>query len=87
MADMAAPEAPAAPVPDDALWTALPVTGMHCGGCARRIQRALAKVDGILGVEVDLGTHTVNVAVAQGTDARALAVPAITSLGYGVPAS
>src|SRR5262249_26820653 len=30
-----------AAVPTDAHWTKLHVTGMHCGGCARRIERAL----------------------------------------------
>src|SRR5690348_14790767 len=34
-------EAVAWTVPQDATWTALHVTGMHCGGCARRIERAL----------------------------------------------
>jgi copper chaperone CopZ len=85
MAEMDKPEPAMAPVPADAVWTEMAVTGMHCGGCARRIKNALVKVDGVLGVEVDLGTHTVKVATAKGTDGRALAAPAITALGYGVP--
>ena len=76
--------APAAAVPADARWAELHVEGMHCGGCARRIQAALAQVDGVVGSEVDLGKHVVRVAVRGGADARALATPAIDRLGYRV---
>jgi copper chaperone CopZ len=73
-----------ASVPADARWTKLQVTGMHCGGCARRIERALAKVDGVLGVDIDYTTGSVRVAVADTVDARGLAKPTIESLGYQV---
>lgn len=78
------PAVQAKPVPADAEWQALEVEGMHCGGCARRIQTRLAQLDGVVGSEVDLGTHTVRVAVKKGVDARALAAPAINELGYRV---
>ncbi|HTJ46642.1 MAG TPA: heavy metal-associated domain-containing protein [Kofleriaceae bacterium] len=78
------PELPKANVPADASWIALEVEGMHCGGCARRIQTRLAQLDGVVGSEVDLGTHTVRVAVKKGVDARAIAAPAINELGYRV---
>jgi copper chaperone CopZ len=82
---MAATPAPAAAeIPKDATWQALTVDGMHCGGCARRIQTRLAQLDGVVGSEVDLGTHTVRVAVKKGVDARAIATPAIDELGYHV---
>lgn len=70
--------------PDKATWTALHVTGMHCGGCARRIERALAKVDGVLGVKVDLPTAKVEVATAAGVDVRHLVSSTIDGLGYHV---
>jgi len=73
-----------ATVPPGARWTELRVTGMHCGGCARRIERALAKVDGVLGVTIDVPTGSVKVATAAGTDAKALAAPPIDALGYHV---
>ena len=73
-----------AAVPSDARWTELKVTGMHCGGCARRIERGLAKVDGVLGVKVDLAAATVMVATAKTVDGRSLAKPAIDGLGYQV---
>jgi Cu+-exporting ATPase len=77
-------DAPTWSVPANATWTALHVTGMHCGGCAKRIERALAKVDGVLGVKVDLTAARVEVAVASGVDARGLAKPTIDGLGYHV---
>ena len=81
---MADPPAPPTVVPSDAVWTELRVTGMHCGGCARRIRNALAQVDGVYGVEVDLSTATVRVATPKGRDGRALASPRIDALGYHV---
>ena len=83
-AAMAEPAPTFAAVPSDARWTELKVTGMHCGGCARRIERGLAKVDGVLGVKVDLAAATVMVATARTVDGRNLAKPAIDSLGYRV---
>jgi copper chaperone CopZ len=75
---------PAPAVPANAVWTPLHVAGMRCGGCARRIKSALAHVDGVLGVEVDLATAQVRVATASGVDARGIAQPAIDALGYQV---
>jgi Cu+-exporting ATPase len=57
---------------------------MKCGGCARRIERTLATVGGVLGVEIELTTGSVKVATAQGVDARGLVKPAIDALGYQV---
>jgi copper chaperone CopZ len=65
-------------------WTVLHVTGMHCGECAKKIERALAKVDGIRGVKIDLGTQKVEIAVSDGHDARTIAKPVIDGLGYHV---
>jgi|JI10StandDraft_1071094.scaffolds.fasta_scaffold31714_2 copper chaperone CopZ len=73
--------------PSDAQWTALHVAGMHCGGCVKRVKNALAKVDGVLGVEVDLGKAEVRVATAKGSDARAIASAPISALGYQVLAN
>jgi copper chaperone CopZ len=71
-------------VPADAVWTEMRVTGMHCGGCARRIRNALAQVDGIYGVHVDVATAIVRVATPKDRDGRALAQPRIDALGYHV---
>lgn len=81
-AEMATPAPTFAAVPSDARWTELKVEGMHCGGCARRVENALAKVDGVFGVKVDLEKKIVAVATKPGVDAHALAKPPIDALGY-----
>jgi copper chaperone CopZ len=77
-------EAPHLVAPSNAAWTTLAVTGMHCGGCARRIERALAGVDGVLGVEADFAKAQVRVATASGVNAKHLVQPTIDGLGYHV---
>jgi len=73
-----------AAVADKNSWTALSVTGMRCGGCAKRIERALADVDGVLAVKTDFRNARVEVATKPGVDARALVKPTIDGLGYHV---
>ena len=76
---------PASPTPDiNAAWTPLHVTGMHCAGCTHRLERALAKVDGVLGVKIDLSTDKVEIETAAGVDARTLVSTTIDGLGYRV---
>ena len=72
------------PLPEGTPWTALHVTGMKCGGCAKKIESALAKVDGVKGVKIDWQAGKVEIAVAEGKDARTLAKPVVDSLGYHV---
>jgi Cu+-exporting ATPase len=57
---------------------------MRCGGCARRIERALASVDGVLAVKADVRMARIEIATKQGVDARALVKPTIDGLGYQV---
>lgn len=71
-----------AALPADATWTELKVTGMHCGGCARRIEKQLATVDGVLGVKIDVTSARVAIATVKGVDARGMVKPAIDKLGY-----
>jgi copper chaperone CopZ len=73
-----------APLPANSTWTPLTVAGMRCGGCARRIERALANVDGVLGVKADVRMARIEVATKPGVDARALVKPTIDGLGYQV---
>jgi copper chaperone CopZ len=77
-------ESPELVAPASATWTTLHVAGMHCGGCARRIERALAGVQGVLGVKADFQGAKVEVATAAGVDARHLVQPTIDGLGYQV---
>jgi copper chaperone len=69
-------------VPDDAEWKTIPVSGMTCGGCERRIIAHLGKVEGVLAVEADAELGQVRIAMAPGKDLRAVAVDTINSLGY-----
>lgn len=39
----------------------LPVSGMHCGACVSRVEKALLSVPGVRAVEVDLATGTAGV--------------------------
>jgi copper chaperone CopZ len=70
-------------VPSDAEWATIPVEGMTCGGCERRIIASLGSAPGIVGVEADAELGQVRVAFARGSkgpteDARAR----IAALGY-----
>ena len=39
----------------------LPVEGMTCASCVLRVEKALKKVDGVLGANVNLATEKVSV--------------------------
>jgi len=69
-------------VPADAEWRTIPVSGMTCGGCERRIIASLGKVEGVLAVEADAELGQVRIATARGTDLRGVAVDKINELGY-----
>jgi len=72
------------PVGADATWQPVYVDGMKCGGCAKRIEKALANVDGVLAVKTDLRTKKVEIVTKAGVDARSLVKPTIDNLGYRV---
>ncbi|WP_425118556.1 heavy metal translocating P-type ATPase [Burkholderia gladioli] len=62
---------------------ALRVTGMTCGGCARRVEKALAAVPGVAQAKVDLAATRAEVEFAADAqvDAQAL-VAAVAAAGY-----
>jgi copper chaperone CopZ len=71
--------------PADALWTEMKVSGMHCGMCARKIESAVAVVEGVVAVTADPTTGLVRIATARGArDIRAEVTPRIDALGYRV---
>lgn len=83
--DEAAADVTKRKVPADAVWIAYDVTGMHCGGCERRIIAKVGEMDGILAVDADAELGRVRIAVAPGREAlKDQARERITSLGYGV---
>ncbi len=63
---------------------AFPVEGMSCAACATRIQKALEKLEGVRGVEVDLALERARVELAP-EGSLAEVVQAVERTGYGVP--
>lgn len=76
----AAAHAPATPI-------TLPIEGMTCASCVRRVEKALQKVEGVGQVAVNLATEqaVVQPAGAAPVDRQAL-VQAIERAGYTIPA-
>jgi Cu+-exporting ATPase len=62
----------------------IPVTGMTCAACVRRVERALEKVPGVLEASVNLATEKATVGYIAGeVDPRGLE-SAVEGAGYGV---
>ncbi len=65
----------------------LTVEGMTCASCVRRVERALAGVEGVDAAWVNLATESAAVSVSPGRDvSRAALAAAVESAGYHVPA-
>jgi P-type Cu+ transporter len=81
---------PAAPTVDEpaAQQVTLIITGMTCASCVRRVEKALALVDGVRRAEVNLATERVTVTSGPGVAVAALRA-AVEAAGYGteVPAA
>jgi copper chaperone CopZ len=72
-------------IPADAEWSVMDVSGMHCGGCERRVIANLGGLDGVYAVEADAELGQVRVAYAKGNaHARDAARAKIGELGYKV---
>ena len=61
-----------------------PVTGMTCASCVRRIEKALAKVEGVREASVNLATEKARVAYDPGTATLDELQKAVEKAGYGV---
>lgn len=61
----------------------LQVEGMHCGGCVASVKRALAAVEGVAQVDVDLAQGQVSVAGNASLQREPLA-EAVRALGFDV---
>ncbi|MCL4670834.1 heavy metal translocating P-type ATPase [Burkholderia pseudomallei] len=70
----------AAAAPHTAAVT-LTIGGMTCGGCARRVEQALAAVRGVADAKVDLATTSAKASVARDVDSQTL-VAAVERAGY-----
>ncbi len=60
----------------------LDITGMTCGSCVTRVERALKRVPGVLGAEVNLATNRARVVRAQGSAAAADLAAALRKAGF-----
>ncbi len=60
----------------------IPVSGMHCGHCASRVEIALAKLDGVRSTDVRLAEGKVVVVFEKGKLAPAKIVETIDALGF-----
>ena len=61
-----------------------PVTGMTCASCVRRIEKALARVDGVASASVNLATEQASVQYDPAVATAAAMTAAIVKAGYGV---
>ena len=62
----------------------LPITGMHCEGCAATITRNLTQMDGILNADVSIATEKAAVTYNSSTLTEDTIVDKIRSLGFDV---
>jgi Cu+-exporting ATPase len=63
---------------------ALPITGMTCASCVRRVEKALAKVPGVAKAHVNLATEKATVAYDPSTASVDQLRAAVEKAGYGV---
>ncbi|HUH00881.1 MAG TPA: heavy-metal-associated domain-containing protein [Kofleriaceae bacterium] len=70
-------------VPPDATWTEVRVKGMRCGGCEKRIEAALAGLEGVYDVDANHTNASVRIATAPSDrTVRDRVVPQIEALGF-----
>ena len=62
----------------------LPVEGMTCASCVRRVEKALEAVPGVLTADVNLATETATIRAVGSTANREALVNAVVGAGYGV---
>jgi Cu+-exporting ATPase len=58
------------------------IGGMTCASCAGRVERALTRVPGVLGAEVNLATDRARVRVTGGAVTFDQLVAAVSDAGY-----
>lgn len=61
----------------------LPIAGMTCASCAGRVEKALAKVEGVTSVSVNLATEQARIEAPA--DSLPLLIEAVAQAGYSVP--
>src|SRR5512139_4036530 len=76
---------PAPPAPEGRLRWTLPVSGMLCASCVARVEKALARVEGVESASVNLAAGTATVTVDPQKVGPWRLVAAIRDTGYEVP--
>ena len=60
----------------------LRIEGMTCASCVARVEKALARVDGVVSAQVNLATETAEIVTVAGPDATAALIAAVGKAGY-----
>ncbi len=59
------------------------VTGMTCSACSSRVEKSVAKLDGVLGVSVNLLTNSMQVDYEENTLSKEKIIASVEHAGYG----
>jgi len=70
--------------PRGSVEVTIPVTGITCASCVRRVEKAISAVPGVASANVNLATNSARVAFDPGTTGAATVVDSIRDAGYGV---
>jgi len=62
----------------------IPISGMHCDSCARKIESNLGKLDGVINVNVNFGTEKATLEFDENITNETKIAHAIERLGYAV---
>ncbi|MDW8253192.1 MAG: heavy metal translocating P-type ATPase [Chloroflexota bacterium] len=73
-------------VRDETAEITLPITGMTCAACVRRVEKALRQVAGVSAATVNLATERATVRFDPARVTRSALVAAVEQAGYGVAA-
>src|SRR5690606_4371857 len=71
--------------PAETLTLSLPVVGMTCAACASRVEKSLAKLDGVRRASVNLATERASVELVAGAVDVTTLTETIKKIGYDVP--
>ncbi|GIW06573.1 MAG: copper-translocating P-type ATPase [Dehalococcoidia bacterium] len=74
-------------VRDETAEVTLPITGMTCAACVRRVEKALNAVEGVAAATVNLATEKATVRFDPTRVDRQTLVAAVEKAGYGVAAA
>jgi Zn2+/Cd2+-exporting ATPase len=60
------------------------ITGMDCGGCAKKVETVVGKIPGMSGVSVSLAANALTVTHVDTAEVAAEVARRVSSLGYGI---